>query len=97
MQKEACVPLQQAASGMYGASAKVFASPNNFVGKSINERYFKSRDSSVAIALGYGLDDRGSKFRFPAEAGNFSLRHCVQNGSGTHPTSNRYQGLFPWG
>jgi hypothetical protein len=26
----------------------------------------KSRDGSVAIALGYGLDDRGSKFRVPA-------------------------------
>jgi hypothetical protein len=27
--------------------------------------YNKSRDSSVAIALGYGLDDRGSRVRFP--------------------------------
>jgi hypothetical protein len=26
----------------------------------------KSRDSSVGIALGYGLDDRGYKARFPA-------------------------------
>jgi hypothetical protein len=26
----------------------------------------KSRDSSVGIALGYGLDDRGSRVRFPA-------------------------------
>jgi hypothetical protein len=33
-----------------------------------------SRDSSVGIALGYGLDDRGSRVRFPAGAGNFSLR-----------------------
>jgi hypothetical protein len=33
----------------------------------------KSRDSSVGIALGYGLDDRGSRVRFPAGAGNFSL------------------------
>jgi hypothetical protein len=24
---------------------------------------------------------------FPAEAGNFSLRHHVQNGSGAHPDS----------
>jgi hypothetical protein len=31
------------------------------------------RDSSVGIALGYGLDDRGPRFRFPAGAGNFSL------------------------
>jgi hypothetical protein len=31
----------------------------------------KSRDSSVGIALGYGLDDRGSRVRSPEEAGNF--------------------------
>jgi hypothetical protein len=48
---------------------------------------FKSRDSSVGIALGYGLDDRGSRFRFPAGAGNFSLHNRVQNGSGAHPAS----------
>jgi hypothetical protein len=57
------------------------------------------RDSSVGIALGYGLDDRGSRVRFPAEAGNFSLHHRVQNGSGTHsasyPTGTR--GYFPGG
>jgi hypothetical protein len=37
--------------------------------------------------LGYGLDDRGSRVRFPAGAGNFSLHHRVQNGSGAHPAS----------
>jgi hypothetical protein len=42
----------------------------------------KSRDSSVGIALGCGLDDRGSRVPFPAGAGNFSLHHCVRNGSG---------------
>jgi hypothetical protein len=41
-----------------------------------------SRDSSVGIALGYGLDY--SRVRFPAGAGNFSLHHRVQNGSGVH-------------
>jgi hypothetical protein len=46
-----------------------------------------SRDSSVGIALGYGLDDRGSRVRFPAGAGNFSLHHRVHNGSGAHPAS----------
>jgi hypothetical protein len=30
----------------------------------------KSRDSSVGVALGYGLDDRGSRVRFPAWAGD---------------------------
>jgi hypothetical protein len=41
------------------------------------------RDSSVGIALGYRLDDRG--VRVPAEAGNFSFHHRVQTGSGAHP------------
>jgi hypothetical protein len=45
----------------------------------------KRRDSSVGIALGYGLDDRGCRVRFPAGAGNFSLYHLVQNGSGAQP------------
>jgi hypothetical protein len=43
-----------------------------------------SRDSSVGIALGYGLDDLGSRVRFLAVAGNFSLHHRVQDGSGAH-------------
>jgi hypothetical protein len=47
----------------------------------------KSRDSSVGIALDYGLDDRGSRVRFPAGVGNFSLHHRVQNGSWAHPAS----------
>jgi hypothetical protein len=47
----------------------------------------KSRDSSVGITVGYGLDDRGSRVQFPAGAGNFSLHHRVQNGSGIHPAS----------
>jgi hypothetical protein len=47
----------------------------------------RSRDSSARIALGYGLDDRGSRVRFPAGAGDFSLHHRVQNGSGAHPAS----------
>jgi hypothetical protein len=48
----------------------------------------KSSDSSDCIALGYGLDDRGSRVRFPTGAGNFFLHHRVQNGSGApHPAS----------
>jgi hypothetical protein len=43
--------------------------------------------SSVNTALGYGLDDRGSRVRFPAGAVNFSLHHRVQKGSGVHPAS----------
>jgi hypothetical protein len=47
----------------------------------------RSRDGSVGIALSYGLDDGGSRVRFPARAVNFSLHHRVQNGSGAHPVS----------
>jgi hypothetical protein len=56
----------------------------------------KSRDSSVGIALGYGLDER---VRFPAGAGNFSLHHHVQNGSGANPASYPMdtRGSFPGG
>jgi hypothetical protein len=48
----------------------------------------KSRDSSVGIALGYRLGDRGSRFRFPAGVGNFSLHHGEQNGSGANIASD---------
>jgi hypothetical protein len=47
----------------------------------------KSRDSAVCIALGYGLDDWGSRVRFPAWDGNFSPLHRVQTGSGAHQAS----------
>jgi hypothetical protein len=59
----------------------------------------ESRDSSVGIALGYGLDDRGSGVRLPAGAGNFTLHHRVQNGSGVHPASYPMgtRGTFPGG
>jgi hypothetical protein len=46
-----------------------------------------SRNSSIGIALGYGLDDRGSRVGLPAGAGNFSLHHRFQNSSGVHPVS----------
>jgi hypothetical protein len=42
---------------------------------------------SVTIALGYGLDDRSSRVRFLAGAGNFSHHHRVQKRSGAHPAS----------
>jgi hypothetical protein len=59
----------------------------------------ENRDSSVAIALGYGLDDRSYRVRFPMGAGNFSLHHRVQNGSGVHPASCPMgtRGSFPGG
>jgi hypothetical protein len=36
-----------------------------------------SRHNSVGIAPGYGLDDRGTRVRFLAGAGNFSLHYRV--------------------
>jgi hypothetical protein len=43
----------------------------------IDNGYGDSRDSSVGIALGYGLDDWGSRVRFPAGAENFSLHRMA--------------------
>jgi hypothetical protein len=53
--------------------------------------------SSVGIALGDGLEDRSSMVRFLAEAGNFSLHHCVRNCSGSHSASYTMgtRGSFP--
>jgi hypothetical protein len=45
----------------------------------------KNLRSSVDVATGYGLDNRGFDSR--RGAGNFSFLHRVHTGSGTHPTS----------
>jgi hypothetical protein len=59
--------------------------------------YTQVLDSSVGIALGYGLNDRDSRVRFPAGARNSSLHHRVQNGFGAHPASYPMgsRGSFP--
>jgi hypothetical protein len=49
----------------------------------------KSRDSSVGIVLGYGLDDRGSRVRFPAGPGNFSFTTVSR--TTLRPTQSRIQ------
>jgi hypothetical protein len=56
-------------------------------------------NKNFCTALGYGLEDRGSRFRFPVEAGNSSFHHRVQNGSGAHTTSYPMgtRGSFPGG
>jgi hypothetical protein len=66
---------------------------------SIILQFMESHDSLVSIALGYGLDDQGSRVWFLAGAGNFSLHHCIQNGSGAHPASYPMgtRGSFPGG
>jgi hypothetical protein len=49
--------------------------------------------------MGYGLDDQGSRVQFLTGAGNFSLHHHVQDGSGAHPASYPMgtRGSFPGG
>jgi hypothetical protein len=68
---------------------------DNFIYFAITQT--KSRDSSLGIAPGYGMDDRGSRVRFQAEAGSFPLCHRIQNGSGVHPASYPMstRGSFP--
>jgi hypothetical protein len=59
-----------------------------------------SRYSSVGIVPGYGLDYRSFYGSIPeGGAGNFSLHHRVQNGSGFHPASYPMgtRGFFPGG
>jgi hypothetical protein len=46
----------------------------------------------IIIIIIYGLDDRDSRVRFPAGAGNLSLHHRVQNGSGAHPPASNPMG-----
>jgi hypothetical protein len=63
-------------------------------------RYIKRAVIAQSVwRLGYGLDDRGSRVRFPVGAGNFSLHHRVQNGSGALSTSYPIgtRGSFPGG
>jgi hypothetical protein len=80
-----------------GRSYRLFGSFSAPVPQFTDWLISQSRDSSVGIALGYGLDDRGSKVRFPAGAGNLSLHHRVRNGSGAHPSSYPMgiRGSFP--
>jgi hypothetical protein len=45
-------------------------------------QFIESRDSSVGIALGYGLDDRGSRVRFPAGLGIFLFTNASRTALG---------------
>jgi hypothetical protein len=51
----------------------------------------------IGIALGYGLDDRGSRVRFPAGAGNFSLHHRVYRLRPTQPSIQWVPGALSLG
>jgi hypothetical protein len=58
-----------------------------------------SRDSPVGIALGYGLDDRCPRVRFPTGSWEFFSSPPRQKRLWGPPSllCNGYQGLFPWG
>jgi hypothetical protein len=59
---------------------------------------FTRRESTKTYTFVFVLP-RGSRVRFPVEAGNFSLHRRVQNGSGAHPPSSPMgtRGFFPGG
>jgi len=65
--------------------------------KKFKNKCISAKTDFTCTALGYGLDDRGSRVRFPAGAGNFCLHHRVQNGSWAHPASYSVgtRGYFP--
>jgi hypothetical protein len=61
-----------------------------------NLRSRGSRDSSVGIATGYGLDDRGVGVGVPVGSRIFSSPHRPDRLTGPpNLLSNRYRGLFP--
>jgi hypothetical protein len=58
----------------------------------------KSRDISGGIALGYGLDDRGSRVRFPAGLGIFLFTTASRTATGpTQPPIQWVPASLPGG
>jgi len=59
----------------------------------------KARRPSISSSFRAPLQDGWSGVRVPARAGKFSLRRCVQTGSGAHQASypRRTKGTFPEG
>jgi hypothetical protein len=57
-----------------------------------------SRDSTVGVAIGYGLDDRGVAFRVPVGSRIFSSpRRQDRLWSPPNLLPNGYRGFFPRG
>jgi hypothetical protein len=55
----------------------------------------ESHDNSVGIALSYGLEDRDSRVRFPAGAGNFLFTTASRTALGpTQPPINWVPGAL---
>jgi hypothetical protein len=58
----------------------------------------KSRDSSVGIALGYGLDNRGPRVRYPAGLGIFPFTAASRTAPGpTQPPTQWVPGALSLG
>jgi hypothetical protein len=78
-----------------------YPTPHHF--SPLRSKYFpqhpKSCDSSIVIALGYGLDNWGSRVRSSAGAGNFFSLPPPPERLGGPPSflSNGYQKFFLWG
>jgi hypothetical protein len=75
---------------------------NNFIGMEAldtqNNSLTIDHDSSVGIALGYGLNDRGSRVRFPAGLGIFLFTTVsITALRPTQPPIQWIPGTFPWG
>jgi hypothetical protein len=58
-------------------------------------KVMESLDSSVGIALDYGLNDRGSRVRFPAGAGLFTTTSRTALGSTQPPIQGIPEALSP--
>jgi hypothetical protein len=66
--------------------------------KNVRVYTFRSRDSSVSIATGYGLDDRGGGSSSTRRVKNFHFSISSRPALGsTQPILNGYGGLLPGG
>jgi hypothetical protein len=87
-------PLYSQGKSPWYPLERKLAGPQNRAGRGGEEKNSHVYNFTSTLILKIGLfsqfswmDHRGSSVRFPAGAGDFSLHHRVQNGSGAHPAS----------